>query len=188
MKAIGAVNYMTIKDGRLIGHNNDGKCVVKAIQKVTPIKGKRVVMLGAGGVGRTMAVELAWAGASHLTLIIRRESQSTEVAQTVTKASGVPAEKDITVVEDITNPCVTPFLKAARDKGCPIVNGVEMLVQLALLGFYLFGKWFVVLSDGDDELASQFSEELKFFGNRSDATFREGLPNSFVSFASDAHL
>jgi shikimate dehydrogenase len=46
----------------------------------------------------------------------------------VTKASGVPAEKDITVVDVITNPRVTPFLKAARDKGCPIVNGVEMLV------------------------------------------------------------
>ncbi|MDD5463161.1 MAG: hypothetical protein PHG00_16300 [Methylococcales bacterium] len=48
--------------GRLTGHNNDGKGVVKAIQKVTPIKGKRVVMLGAGGAGRAMAVELAWAG------------------------------------------------------------------------------------------------------------------------------
>jgi shikimate dehydrogenase len=68
VKAIGAVNYMTIKDGRLIGHNNDGKGVVKAIQKVTPIK----VMLGAGGVCRAMAGELAWTDASHLTFIIRR--------------------------------------------------------------------------------------------------------------------
>ena len=178
VRAIGAVNYMTIKNGRLIGHNNDGKGVVKAIQKVTPIKGKRVVMLGAGGAGRAMAVELAWAGASHLTLITRRESQGVEVAQTVTRASGVPAEwvqwsgevlvpegthivmnathlgaapekepvpvnwetvsKDITVVDVITNPRLTPFLKAARDKGCPIVDGVEMLVQLAM---QIFEEW-----------------------------------------------
>jgi len=178
VRAIGAVNYMTIKNGRLIGHNNDGKGVVKAIQKVTPIKGKRVAMLGAGGAGRAMAVELAWAGASHLTLITRRESQGVEVAQTVTRASGVPAEwvqwsgevlvpegthivmnathlgaapekepvpvnwetvsKDITVVDVITNPRLTPFLKAARDKGCPIVDGVEMLVQLAM---QIFEEW-----------------------------------------------
>ena len=178
VRAIGAVNHMTIKNGRLIGHNNDGKGVVKAIQKVTPIKGKRVAMLGAGGAGRAMAVELAWAGASHLTLITRRESQGVEVAQTVTRASGVPAEwvqwsgevlvpegthivmnathlgaapekepvpvnwetvsKDITVVDVITNPRLTPFLKAARDKGCPIVDGVEMLVQLAM---QIFEEW-----------------------------------------------
>ena len=38
VRTIGAVNYMTIRNGRLMGHNNDGKGVVKAIQKVTPIK------------------------------------------------------------------------------------------------------------------------------------------------------
>jgi shikimate dehydrogenase len=176
--AIGAVNYMTIRNGRLVGHNNDGKGVIKAIQKVTPIKGKQVVMLGAGGAGRAMAVELAWAGAKHLTIITRRESQGTEVAEIVTKASGVPAEwvqwspevwvpentdilmnathlgaapelelvpvnwesvsKSTTVVDVITNPRITPFLKAARDKGCPIVDGVEMLVQLAM---QIFADW-----------------------------------------------
>lgn len=178
VKAIGAANYMTIREGRLIGHNNDGKGVVKAIRKVTEIKGKRVVMLGAGGAGRAMAVELAWAGASHLTLITRREAQGVEVAQTVTRASGVPCDwqpwvgevqvpagtqilmnathlgcapemepvpvnwetisPETTVVDVITNPRITPFLKAAQEKGCPIVDGVEMLVQLAM---QIFEEW-----------------------------------------------
>jgi shikimate 5-dehydrogenase len=89
--AIGAVNWMTIKDGRRTGHNNDGKGVVKAIQKVTLIAGKRVAMLGAGGAGRAMAVELAWAGAAHMTIVTRRESQGVEVADLITRASGVPA-------------------------------------------------------------------------------------------------
>ena len=31
VRAIGAANYVTIEQGRLIGHNNDGKGVVKAI-------------------------------------------------------------------------------------------------------------------------------------------------------------
>jgi len=178
VRAIGAANYVTVENGRLIGHNNDGKGVVKAIEKVTPIRGKRVVMLGAGGAGRAMAVELAWAGASHLTVVTRRESQGTEVAALVTRASGVPAEwapwsgevripdstqilmnathlgaapelapvpvswatvsTTTTVVDVITNPRLTPFLRTARDRGCSVVDGVEMLVQLAM---QIFERW-----------------------------------------------
>ena len=32
----------------------------------------------------------------------------------------------------ITNPRITPFLSTALERGCPIVDGVEMLVQLAM--------------------------------------------------------
>ena len=178
VRAIGAANYMTICDGRLIGHNNDGKGVVKAIRKVAPLKGQRLVMLGAGGAGRAMAVEIAWAGAAHLTLVTRREEQGREVADRVTKASGVPCEwqqwrspvqlpKGTTMlmnathlgcapelehapvdwdtvdpgcvaVDVITNPRITPFLETARGRGCPIVDGVEMLVQLAM---QIFQEW-----------------------------------------------
>ncbi len=178
VRAIGAVNWMTVNDGRLIGHNNDGKGVVKAIQKVTTIAGKRVAMLGAGGAGRAMAVELAWAGAAQMTIITRRESQGVEVAELVTRASGVPAQwlgwrgevsipegtdilmnathlgcapqmdpvpvawrtisGETTVVDVITNPRLTPVLQMARNHGCPIVDGVEMLVQLAM---QIFEAW-----------------------------------------------
>jgi len=60
VEAIGAANYMTIEKDRLIGHNNDGKGVVKAIEKVTPLAGQRVVMLGAGGAGRASGVPAVW--------------------------------------------------------------------------------------------------------------------------------
>ncbi len=178
VRAIGAANWMTIQDERLIGHNNDGKGVVKAIQKVTPVRGKRVAMLGAGGAGRAMAVELAWAGAARITIITRRESQGREVAGLVTRASGVPAAwqpwsgdvvipdgtdilmnathlgsapgleevplhwpgiaPETVVVDVITNPRLTPFLQRARRRGCAVVDGVEMLVQLAK---QIFDAW-----------------------------------------------
>jgi shikimate dehydrogenase len=184
VRAIGAANYLTLEDGRLIGHNNDGKGVVKAIEKITPLAGQRVVMLGAGGAGRAMAVELAWAGASHLTLVTRRQEQGEEVAATVTRASGVPAmwqpwqgevsvpagttllmnathlgcapelepvpvrwesvEPACTVVDVITNPRITPFLATAQARGCPVVDGVEMLVQLAM---QIFQRWTGVSPD-----------------------------------------
>jgi shikimate dehydrogenase len=38
----------------------------------------------------------------------------------------------------ITNPRITPFLATARDHGCRIVDGVEMLVQLAM---QIFEQW-----------------------------------------------
>jgi shikimate dehydrogenase len=177
-RIIGAANYVTIEDGRVVGHNNDGKGVVKAIKKVTPIAGKRVAMLGAGGAGRAMAVELGWAGAAHLTVITRREAQGVAVADLVRHATGaatawqawsglvtIPEGTEIllnathlgcapelepvpvvwstvapgaTVVDVITNPRITPFLATARDRGCAIVDGVEMLVQLAM---QLFELW-----------------------------------------------
>ena len=178
VRAIGAANYLTIEQGRLIGHNNDGKGVVKAIEKVAPLTGQRVVMLGAGGAGRAMAVEMAWAGAAHLTLVTRRQDQGEEVAATVTRTSGVPAvwqhwqgevlvpagttllmnathlgcapeqepvpvrwetvDPACVVVDVITNPRITPFLFTAQERGCPIVDGVEMLVQLAM---QIFQRW-----------------------------------------------
>ncbi len=178
VRAIGAANYLTIEDGRLIGHNNDGKGVVRAIEKQVPLAGQRVVMLGAGGAGRAMAVELAWAGAAELTLVTRREEQGREVAATVTRAAGVPAvwqpwdgpvavpagttlvmnathlgcapelepvplrwetvPAGCTAVDVITNPRITPFLASARAHGCTIVDGVEMLVQLAM---QIFERW-----------------------------------------------
>lgn len=184
VRVIGAANYVTFEQGRMICHNNDGKGVVKAIGKATPIAGKRVAMLGAGGAGRAMAVEIARAGAAHLTVITRRESQGREVAELVHRATGVPAEwrrwsgqitipedtrillnathlgaapelepvpvdwnripPAVTVVDVITNPRITPFLHSARENGCAVVDGVEMLVQLAM---QIFEAWTGIPAD-----------------------------------------
>jgi shikimate dehydrogenase len=43
-----------------------------------------------------------------------------------------------TVVDVITNPRITPFLATAQARGCRIVDGVEMLVQLAM---QIFESW-----------------------------------------------
>ena len=184
VRVIGAANYVTFEQGKMIGHNNDGKGVVKAIQKVTNIAGKRAVMLGAGGAGRAMAVEIARAGVSHLTIVTRRKSQGLEVANMVQRATGVPTEwvswtgnialpkgtqillnathlgalpekesvpinwdtlsADATVVDVITNPRITPFWEKARDQGCSVVDGVDMLVQLAM---QIFEAWTGIIPD-----------------------------------------
>jgi shikimate dehydrogenase len=47
-------------------------------------------------------------------------------------------DRQCIAVDVITNPRITPFLAAARDHGCPVVDGVEMLVQLAM---QIFQRW-----------------------------------------------
>jgi shikimate dehydrogenase len=117
VRGIGAANYITIEEGRLIGHNNDGNGVVKAIEKVAPLRGQRVVMLGAGGAGWAMAVELAWAGASQLTLITRREEQGREVAERVRPANGVPCDWQ-PWQEPLQLPAGTTLVMNATHLGC----------------------------------------------------------------------
>jgi hypothetical protein len=48
------------------------------------------------------------------------------------------------VVDVITNPRITPFLATARQRGCPIVDGVEMVVQLAM---QIFEQWTGVIPE-----------------------------------------
>jgi len=67
---IGAVNTIINDDGVLTGENTDGKGFMIALEGagVEP-RGKRVVVLGAGGAARAICVELALAGAAHLTIV-----------------------------------------------------------------------------------------------------------------------
>lgn len=69
---IGAVNTIVRQqDGSLIGENTDGKGFVQALSKVVDPSGKRVVLFGAGGAARAVAVEMALAGAKHITVVNR---------------------------------------------------------------------------------------------------------------------
>ncbi|MCT0206149.1 hypothetical protein [Synechococcus sp. CS-1332] len=74
-------------------------------------------MLGAGGAGRAMAVEMAWAGAAHLTLVTRRQEQGQEVADTVTRAAGVPAVW-ASWQGEVVVPAGTSLLMNATHLGC----------------------------------------------------------------------
>lgn len=96
-EAIGAVNCVEIRDGLLIGHNTDGKGFLQSVQAVRPVQGLRVVILGAGGAARAIAVELALAGADHLTIVNRSAHRGEHLARHVQKSTGVPTEFDLWV-------------------------------------------------------------------------------------------
>ena len=59
-------------DGRLYGDNTDGKGLMMSLESNgIDVKGKRIVVLGAGGAARAICVELALAGAAHITIVSR---------------------------------------------------------------------------------------------------------------------
>jgi len=73
-KLIGAVNMIVNNDGKLFGENTDGKGFMESLREngVDP-KGKKVVMMGAGGAARAISVELSLAGAGSITIVNRKE-------------------------------------------------------------------------------------------------------------------
>ncbi|WP_281650081.1 shikimate dehydrogenase [Novacetimonas hansenii] len=82
-RIIGAVNCVTIRDGRLVGNNTDGKGFLASLQDVVAPKGKRVFMLGAGGAARAIAVELGLAGVAHLDVVNRDPAKAETIAALV---------------------------------------------------------------------------------------------------------
>lgn len=70
-KFVGAVNTVLNKNGKLAGFNTDGVGTIKALKEngVDP-KGKKFLLLGAGGAGRAIAFQLA-READELTILNR---------------------------------------------------------------------------------------------------------------------
>ncbi len=71
-KLIGAVNTIVNTDGHLFGDNTDGKGFMESLREngVDP-KGKKTVILGAGGAARAICVELCLAGTGDITVVNR---------------------------------------------------------------------------------------------------------------------
>lgn len=92
-EAIGAVNCTYFDpDGSLVGDNTDGKGFLQSVTAVRPVRGQRVVVLGAGGAARAIAVELALAGATELTIVNRTPARGEALARHVAARSGIPAK------------------------------------------------------------------------------------------------
>ncbi len=72
---MGAVNCVVRRDGKFIGENTDGKGFLRSLAAVTDPQGKSVVMFGAGGAARAIAVELGLAGVKQITVVNRSEAR-----------------------------------------------------------------------------------------------------------------
>ena len=160
-KGIGAVNTVVRRGKKLIGSNTDAPAALDAIEKVMPVKGKRVFIIGAGGAARAIAYEAKQRGAEVL-ITNRSLSRAIQLAKEfgleVVKMANVrqvkfdilvnatpigmapdidesPVPKTIlrnkVVFDVVFNPPMTKLLRDARSVGAQIVQGTEMYIGQA---------------------------------------------------------
>ncbi|MBP1743535.1 MAG: shikimate 5-dehydrogenase [Firmicutes bacterium] len=68
-RIIGAVNTMVNDNGRLTGHNTDGTGFVRNLaENGVEVKGKKITIMGAGGAGSAIQVQLALDGAKEISI------------------------------------------------------------------------------------------------------------------------
>ncbi|MGO4210070.1 shikimate dehydrogenase, partial [Terriglobus sp. YAF25] len=157
---IGAVNTIVrAQDGKLYGFNTDVGGIVGPVERRRPIRGLKVLVLGAGGASRAAVFGLKEKGAD-----VTIYNRTLETAQKLAKQAGAktikreligkthfdliinstpagmkgnklthilePGEMHADLVFDLVyNPVETPFLRTAREKGIPVITGVEMFVH-----------------------------------------------------------
>jgi shikimate dehydrogenase len=78
-EVMGAVNCVVRRGDYLIGENTDGKGFLKSLSEVIEPSGRNVVLFGAGGAARAIAVELGLAGVGKITVVNRSEVRGTDL-------------------------------------------------------------------------------------------------------------
>lgn len=90
-QAIGAVNTIVNDDGVLTGHNTDAWGAVRALQEVTELRGRRVVVIGAGGAARAVVHALVSEGA-RVHVVNRTLDKARELATPLAATHGPLAD------------------------------------------------------------------------------------------------
>jgi len=86
-KTWGAVNTIKFENGRAIGFNTDADGLANSLREdlAVELRGAKVLLLGAGGAGRTAALKLAAEKVAELFLVNRTASKAEEIAAEIRK-------------------------------------------------------------------------------------------------------
>lgn len=85
--AIGAVNTIVVRDGKLIGYNTDGIGYVRSLTEEAGfrVRGKRILLIGAGGAARGVAHALAKQQPAAIYIANRTRERAAELAADIGK-------------------------------------------------------------------------------------------------------
>ena len=162
-KAVGAVNTVVNRDGKLYGDNTDVWGLISLIRRLTPdLSGKTVLILGTGGTSRAALAAAKQLRAAKAVRVSRtgrdgaltyeeayRDLSDADFLVNTTPVGMFPhaGESPIDlsrfprlsgVVDAIYNPLLTRLLLDARALGIPAENGLYMLVSQAMRSAELF--------------------------------------------------
>jgi shikimate dehydrogenase len=167
-RRIGAVNTVTLRDGRLCGANTDWLGLARALERETGLAGRRAVVLGAGGTARAATFALCERGA-RVWVLNRTPARAEALARELgaedagplealekldyevlvnttsvglrNETSPVPASvlrRGAVVLDAVYDPPETRLLEDARARGARPVSGKWMLVEQAVEQIRLF--------------------------------------------------
>lgn len=94
---IGAVNTIDIKN--LKGYNTDGIGAIRAIEEVSSIKNKDVVVAGAGGASRAISFYLAKFKANSITILNRNVDKAENLASDILESDLISEAKSDSISE-----------------------------------------------------------------------------------------
>jgi shikimate dehydrogenase len=79
---VGAVNTVVIRDGRLKGYNTDGTGFIHALEqeKGIAVRDKKILILGAGGAAKSIALALAASNVREIAICNRTPDKAVELA------------------------------------------------------------------------------------------------------------
>ncbi len=160
-KSIGAVNTVVMRRGGMFGTNTDAPGALDAIERTARVKGKRILVLGAGGAARAIAYEAKQRGAQILlcnrthgkVVVLARSLRGTpkkigalrpgdfDIIVNATSVGMIPhinksplpirLLKRKVVFDAVYNPPETLLLREARRVGSAIIKGTEMYIHQA---------------------------------------------------------
>ena len=90
---IGAVNCAVRRDGRWIGENTDGQGFLESLRTVVDPAGRSILLFGAGGAARAIAVEAALAEAAAITVVNRDPARGAALIELI--AEHTPARASL---------------------------------------------------------------------------------------------
>ncbi|MBF0491534.1 MAG: shikimate dehydrogenase [Deltaproteobacteria bacterium] len=86
-KMIGAVNTIKICEGRILGFNTDGQGYIEALkrEKHFEVKGKKILLFGAGGAARALIAALAFNGVKDIFICNRSKDRAEKLSREFSK-------------------------------------------------------------------------------------------------------
>lgn len=146
-RLIGACNTVTVsQDGRLTGHNTDGIGFVRNLhENGVEVRGKRLVVLDAGGAATAICVQAALDGAAladavrHCDILVNATRVGMKPLDGETLVDPALFRADLVVADTVYNPRETRMIREARAAGCQAaVGGIGMLLWQGVAAFKLF--------------------------------------------------
>ncbi len=156
-QAIGAVNTIVNRDGKLYGYNTDFDGLAALVRRNgTELKGKKVLILGSGGTSKTAMAVAQYAGSKEVLKVSRTEQEGCityEQAREnhadaqiiinttpcgmypnigVTPIDLTPFTRLEAVVDVVYNPLRTKLVCDALERNVPAAGGLYMLIAQAV--------------------------------------------------------